>query len=1236
MQRQTARGRFGRPLVALLTLMTLIVPAAFAQDDLAAGSRDSAPITPTIFDGDLRDLPTVTPWRPGDPIKEVPRREVRPPAVQFPAAPPLDRDPLLERQAGERMSGLQRAFTTPDNNFSAQGFTGVNPPDTVGDIGPNYFIQSINGGGGALYTIYDKTNGALVAGPTAMDSLGSGSCAGGLGDPVVVYDTLANRWVLAEFSGSGNNICVYVSRTADPISGGWFAYGFTAPNFPDYFKIGVWHDAYYVGSNENSPAIYALDRTRMLQGLSATFQRSTVPALGGFGFQVLTPAHLNGTATPPGSNDPNYFMRHRDDEAHNPGSNDTSQDFIEIWEYNGGFDTGGSATLNGPINIAVAEFDSTLCGLTSFSCVPQPGTGTQLDPLREPVMFRLQYRNFGTHEALIGNFAVDVGGDRAGIRWFELRRTGGAWSLFQEGTFAPGTLNRWMGAIAVDQDGNIALGYNAGNSSIHPELRYVGRLATDTLGTLPQGEVTVVDGTASNASNRYGDYAAMGVDPSDGCTFWFTGEYNTASNWSTRVASFRYDSCGGPGNTPPSVSITAPANGSSANVGTSVSFAGNATDTEDGTLSGSLSWSSSLDGAIGSGASFSTASLSQGSHTITASVSDSGGLSGSDAITLNVVDPNTNGPQDAVFNAGLGVPACAIAGSSCDSGTLLVGRATLGPEPNQPNTLDVCNDGTSGTFHSDESNDRITVTKVGGGDFTAGDTVEISATVWAWTTPSEDSLDLYFAADANNPSWVFITTLQPSAAAENTLTATYTLPTGALQAVRANFRYQGSVSPCSTGAFDDHDDLVFAVNGGSVNTAPTATISSPTNGSSFTQGTAVGFAGTATDTEDGTISGSLSWTSSLDGAIGSGASFSTTSLSVGGHTITASVTDSGGLSDSDAISVTITPTGGGCTDCVDWSTTGTISYSNQDADGVVTVEEGGDAIFLEENTWRRTTQTFNITANTVIEFEFQSTNEGEIHGIGFDEDDTLTNNTRIFQLHGTQTWGSAFQDFNNYAGTALTTYTIPVGQFYTGASMFLVLVNDDDAGAGNNSRFRNVRIFEIAPPSCTVDDDFEGGAAGWVTSGTCSTGTFVLGTPTQQTSTVVTQVGGAASGVNALFTATNTSAGSADVDGGECVVTSPTWNVTAASDLSINWFHGQRDTGDDPGGDYFELEMSIDGGAFSPVVSVGDIQTVASWTNATATVAAGSSVQLRVRVSDGAGPGDIVEGGIDDVSICDQ
>ncbi len=534
---------------SLLLALLLAVPAV-AQDDAEPPVRRGAEVidvvTPYIFEGDLRLLPRARGWQPGDGIKEIPRRHFG--ELPTPITPDnpvlLERDPLLGVQEGAAKSRAQRAFGTADINVAGQGYTGVNPPDTVGEVGANYYIQMINGSGGGLYRIHDKATGAVVAGPTALDTLGSGNCGSGFGDPIVLYDELAGRWMMSEFAGSGNHLCVYVSQTGDPISGGWFAYDFTTPSFPDYPKYAVWPDAYYVGSNENSPAVYALERAAMLGGQAASMQRFTAPDLNGFGFQMITPSDLDGAAPPAGA--PNYFLRHNDDEVH-VQSNDPGQDFIEIFEFHVDFATPANSTFTGPTQVGIADIDSSLCGLTSFNCIEQPGTNTQLDPLREVVMWRSQYRNFGSHEVLVGNLATDVDGtDHAGVRWYELRKVGaGGWTLHQEGTYAPDADSRWMGAASMDSAGNIAIGYNVGSSATFPGLRYVGRLAGDALGTLTQGEHSLIEGSASNSSNRYGDYSSLNVDPVDGCTFWLTGEYNTANTWSTRIGAFRFDGCGG-------------------------------------------------------------------------------------------------------------------------------------------------------------------------------------------------------------------------------------------------------------------------------------------------------------------------------------------------------------------------------------------------------------------------------------------------------------------------------------------------------------------------------------------------------------------------------------------------------------------------------------------------------------------------------------------------------------------
>ena len=212
--------------------------------------------------------------------------------------------------------------------------------------------------------------------------------------------------------------------------------------------------------------------------------------------------------------------------------------------------TPGNTTFAKVADVPVAEFNSDICGLSSFSAVAMPGVakcaGSSLDPLREVLMFRVQYRNFGSHEVLVGNLATDVtGNDDVGVRWFELRKSGvNPWTLYQEGTYAPDADSRWMGSIAMDGTGNIAVGYSVSSGSTFPSIRYAGRLISDPLGTLPQGEVEVATGSAANGSNRWGDYSAMNVDPVDDCTFWLTNMYSPTSQWATRIAAFRFDACG--------------------------------------------------------------------------------------------------------------------------------------------------------------------------------------------------------------------------------------------------------------------------------------------------------------------------------------------------------------------------------------------------------------------------------------------------------------------------------------------------------------------------------------------------------------------------------------------------------------------------------------------------------------------------------------------------------------------
>lgn len=548
--------RLAQCVAGALTLLLFMVFSVPAQSQrqlrprrVVVGAEVVSSVKPTTRKIDLRRQSRRRSWRRGEGIRYIPKRFYASPKLESYLKDVKPRRPSDDPLVGAQRSFPQRrAFTSTEVNTAGIGFSGAVPPDPTVDVGSSYVIQATNTGSGSTFNIYDKSDGTLEVGPLSMQDLATGGtdCAQGAGDPIILYDEAASRWMLSEFSEFGNKLCVYISITSDPITGGWYNYEFSAPYFPDYPKYAVWTDAYYFGTNEDSgPALYAIDRTRMLAGLSATMQRFQVPSLSAFSFQMLTPVDIDGP-TPPPAGSPGIFMRHRDDEAHNSGSANSSSDQLEIYEMSIDWDTPSSSQLSGPIVLTVAEFDSHFCGYTTFSCLPQPNGATDLDPLREVVMWGVQYRNMGSYEAIVGSHVTDTTGtDVAGPRWWELRRLpGGNWTVHQEGTYSPDSHNRWMSSAAMDQAGNIALAYSIGSATLNPGIRYTGRLATDPAGVMTQGETTIANGAGQQWSERYGDYSSMSVDPSDGCTFWYTNEYITGSgNWATRLASFAFDSC---------------------------------------------------------------------------------------------------------------------------------------------------------------------------------------------------------------------------------------------------------------------------------------------------------------------------------------------------------------------------------------------------------------------------------------------------------------------------------------------------------------------------------------------------------------------------------------------------------------------------------------------------------------------------------------------------------------------
>ncbi len=507
------RGR----LLTLVSLAILAVGLAPGAGDAAAPHVDvSAPVAP-VLSAPLRDLPTV---------EEVAGGGVQPSG----------------RSARPRMPSPIKSF----QGMSWATTAGYSPADPNGDVGPNHYVQMVN----ASVAVYDKS-GTLLAGPTALSAFWTGTgtpCDGNdRGDPVVLYDEAANRWLISQFiyqaDGPPYYECVAISTSPDP-TGTWYEYAFqtSTGDWPDYPKLGVWDDAYYMTANMfdgsqvfQGVGVWAFERDAMLTGAPADRQKDTISGVYG-----VLPADVDGPNDPPGS-EPGTFVGYID---YISGS-----DKLRVFEFDVDWATPSNSTFSVVKTLTVDAFDSEIC-LTSRDCVPQPGTSQKLDALSGRLMFRLAYRNYGSKADMVVTHVVDWDG-RAAIRWYQLRKPGGgSWSVQDQGTWKSNSIWRWNPSAALDKDGNIAIGYSVSNSvDVYPGLRYAGRLASDPPGTLGQGETTLINGSGSqtNAEGRWGDYASMSVDPTNDCTFWFTSMYQptTASlSWMTRIASFKFPSCG--------------------------------------------------------------------------------------------------------------------------------------------------------------------------------------------------------------------------------------------------------------------------------------------------------------------------------------------------------------------------------------------------------------------------------------------------------------------------------------------------------------------------------------------------------------------------------------------------------------------------------------------------------------------------------------------------------------------
>jgi hypothetical protein len=554
-----------RPIVYSLVLVVFVFLFGVAGSGFALTGAASATLRLSSDSGPAVHYDTSRPLRSLKPSgtrgQAYPARRGRllPSAFSRTSAP----DTSGALQGSPHSSPLSPLIPSTSANFDGIGATqcGCAPPDPSGAAGPTQFVEVAN----TSLAVYSKT-GSAVLGPEATNTLWSGFGGGcektNRGDATVLFDTTSQRWVVQQMSFNlteGQHTepappyfdCVAVSSSSDA-TGAWHRYAFEYASFPDYPKMGIWRDAYYASFNffqirpgevEGAEAC-AFDRARMLNGEAATQQCFTDES----GANTLMPATLDGATQPP-AGEPEWFV------ALSP----TEANALAYWKFHVDWSNQANTTFTGPTNLPVEAF-SQACGISGV-CIPQAETTNKLASLGDRLMFRLAYRNFGDHEAMVVSHSVATSGGSVGMRWYELRPSGGSLAVYQQGTEASENRFRWMGSIAMDRNGDMALGYSVSGGGLYPQIRYTGRLVGDLLGQMSQGEATIYEGKGSQTqSARWGDYTEMSVDPSDDCTFWYVNEYipvNGAFNWHTRIASFKFPSCTGPyAATEPASSVT--------------------------------------------------------------------------------------------------------------------------------------------------------------------------------------------------------------------------------------------------------------------------------------------------------------------------------------------------------------------------------------------------------------------------------------------------------------------------------------------------------------------------------------------------------------------------------------------------------------------------------------------------------------------------------------------------------
>jgi hypothetical protein len=557
-------------------------PRSTAQASGALTPFVSDAVTPTASIP-VRDLPaesvlTISTGRPeeGELSNRMP---------QLPRSP-LEHDPVIQSRTAPTV-GMPPVGASFEGLNNSQACNGCIPPDPNGAVGPNHYVQMVN----EHFAVYSKT-GTLLSGPKAINSLWSATpnstCAThNNGDPIVIYDQVADRWLLSQFtvqSGSENYAeCIAISQTPDPTGAYWlYQFDESADTFHDYPHLGIWPDGYYMTTNlfPNSALLtstgagaWAFERPKMLLGQAARYVYfdETPLATNTYTPGGQLPTSLEGKNQPP-AGAPNYFVEVNDANQPNTPPATGLHDEMHIWKFhvdwttpaNSTFGTGSTAPALKPgfsgqyagnagqpnFVIPVADYVAVACEfLSGPTCIPQKVTPPQpteyLEALGDRLMYRVTYRNLGDHESLLVSHTAQgpadqpEGAARAGVRWYEFRNLSTTPTVYQQSTFAPldptsldGPLWRWMGSAAMDHSGDIAIAYSASGPNYLPSLHYAGRLVGDPPNQLTQGEAVLFQGLGIETAvpnylqrNRWGDYSNLTVDPTDDCTFWYTNEY---------------------------------------------------------------------------------------------------------------------------------------------------------------------------------------------------------------------------------------------------------------------------------------------------------------------------------------------------------------------------------------------------------------------------------------------------------------------------------------------------------------------------------------------------------------------------------------------------------------------------------------------------------------------------------------------------------------------------------------